>query len=326
MGRSLYRDEPLFRVIVDQCADILAAWLGRDLREVLYPSDLRSDEAAARLRQTEFTQCALFVVEYALASLWMSWGVKPALMVGHSVGEFVCAVLSGVMSLDDALRLVASRGKLLQALPPGTMVSVRLPAAKLEARLPPALSVASTNGPSLSVVAGPTPDVDAFTRELDAEGVLWKALHTSHAFHSPMMVPAILPFEAVVRSATLSPPRLPFVSSFTGNHNTEREAKDPRYWAEHLRKKFRFSEAITLVCADRSRVLLEVGPRTTLATLSRQHMADKTLQLAVSSMSDGTENEAEWQAMLTAVGRLWQGGVARTSPSRTTTRPSMGII
>ena len=176
---------------------------------MLYPKDPASAEAAATLRRTEFTQAALFTVEYALANVWMSWGVKPVTMVGHSVGEFVCAVLAG----GDAPRgCAAPRRTARQAHPTAASrydVSVRLPAAKLEPRLADRMSIASSNSPSLCVVSGPTDDV-ALVKELEAEGVVVKSLHTSHAFHSPMMDPAVEPFLALVRGLPLSAPKIPF--------------------------------------------------------------------------------------------------------------------
>ncbi len=310
MGANLYRDEPAFRVVVDQCADILLPHLGNDLRTLLYPVDPKSEEAAATLRRTEFTQAALFTLEYALASLWMSWGVRPSLMVGHSVGEFVCAVLSGVMRLEDALSLVAARGRLMQALPAGTMLSVRLPAAKVELRLAGDLAIASSNGPSLCVVAGPTDEVSRLQRELEAEGVVCKSLHTSHAFHSPMMEPAVQPFFLLARSIPLSPPRIPFISTVTALPITAELATDPMYWARHLRQTVRFAESVAEAWKEPGRVLLEVGPRTTLATLARQQITDKARQVAVSSLGDTDEDDAEWTALLAAVGQLWLAGVA----------------
>ncbi|HEX4337016.1 MAG TPA: amino acid adenylation domain-containing protein [Polyangiaceae bacterium] len=309
MGANLYRDEPGFRVIVDQCAEILLPHLGQDLRQVLYPADLKSEAASEILRRTEFTQPSLFVIEYALACLWMSWGVAPSIMVGHSVGEFVCAVLAGVMKLEDALGLVAARGRLIQSLPPGAMLSVRLPAADVQPRLSGDMAIASINGPKLCVVAGPHDAVAALATKLEGEGVVVKALHTSHAFHSPMMDPAVEPFAELVRKVTLSPPKIPFVSTVTAAPITPELATDPMYWARHLRQTVRFSEAVAEVWKDPSRVLLEVGPRTTLATLARQQITDKARQTSISSLGDTPDDDAEWTALLGAVGRLFLVGV-----------------
>jgi amino acid adenylation domain-containing protein len=309
MGANLYRDDPMFKLLVDQCAEGLLPHLGRDLREVMYPAGGNTDEAAATLRRTEFTQAALFTIEYALANVWMNLGIRPVSMVGHSVGEFVCAVLASVMRLEDALQLVAARGKLMQHLPPGTMLSVRMPAAKVEPRLTGDLAIASTNGPSLCVVSGPTEAVIRLQKQLEAEEVVCKPLHTSHAFHSPMMDPAIEPFLALARTMSFSAPKLPFVSTVTALPITAEQATDPMYWARHLRQTVRFAEAVGEVWKDPARVLLEVGPRTTLATLARQQIADKTRQFAISSLADTADDDAEWTALLGAVGQLWLSGV-----------------
>ncbi len=309
MGEALYRSEPVFRAVVDQCAAILQPRLGRDLRELLYPSEGGEEAAAAALRETWITQPALFTIEYALAQLWLGWGVRPSAMAGHSVGEFVAACLAGVFSLEDALMLVAERGRLMQSMPPGTMLSVRLPAQKVEERLSGNLGVASVNGPSLCVVAGPTDEVEALSRMLDAEGVAFRALVTSHAFHSPMMDPAIEPFRRIVDGVKLSPPSLPIISTVTGLPLTAAQATDPAYWARHLREPVRFADAVRELWKEPARVMLEVGPRATLATLARQQIQDRARQLAASSLSEGATGDAEWTALLTAAGQLFCAGV-----------------
>jgi len=308
MGRALYEDEPVFREALDECAELLRPHLELDLRTVMHPTNGDAAASAAALRETRFTQPALFAIEYALAKLWESWGVKPSAMIGHSVGEFVCAVLAGVMTLEDALVLVAARGRLMQALPDGSMLSVREPAATVRERLKDTdLAIASDNGPSLCVVAGPTPQIDALTRRLEAEGVVCKPLHTSHAFHSPMMDPAIEPFAELTRKVTLSPPRVPFVSTVSGTWITVEQARDPMYWARHLRETVRFADGVRTLWAEKEVLLLEVGPRTTLATLARQQVSDRATQVAVSSLTD--DPAAEWASLLNAAGQLWMNGV-----------------
>ena len=309
MGEAFYRSEPVFRAVVDQCAALLQPRLGRDLRELLYPSEGGEEAAAAALRETWITQPALFTIEYALAQLWLGWGVRPTAMAGHSVGEFVAACLAGVFSLEDALMLVAERGRLMQSMPPGTMLSVRLPAQQIEKRLSGSLGVASVNGPSLCVVAGPTPEVEALARTLEAEGVATRPLVTSHAFHSPMMDPAIEPFRRIVDGVKLSPPTLPIVSTVTGLPLSADQATDPGYWARHLREPVRFADAVRELWKGPARVMLEVGPRATLATLARQQIQDRTRQLAVSSLGEGAVGDAEWTALLTAAGQLFCAGV-----------------
>lgn len=303
MGRSLYEHEPVFRTAVDQCAEILLPLLGRDLRDVLY----HDDNGAAILQETFFTQPALFTMGYALAQLWQSWGIRPSAFIGHSIGEFVGACLAGVFSLPDALRLVASRGQLMQALPGGSMLSVRQAAESVRPRLSPEMDIAAINGPSLCVVAGPTETIEALQAQLESEGVMSQRLHTSHAFHSPMMDSIIEPFADVVRGVTLSPPQIPFVSTVTASWISDAQATDPLYWARHLRQTVRFAEGIQALWQENPAfVLLECGPRATAATLARQQAKDLQKQVAIASLSDAPEGE--WTAVLRALGQLWLAG------------------
>jgi acyl transferase domain-containing protein len=253
-----------------------------------------------------FTQPALFTIGYALASLWQSWGIEPGALMGHSVGEFVAACLSGVFSLEDAASLVGQRGRLMQSMPPGSMLSVRAPADAVEKRLPPDVALAASNGPSLCVVAGPKEPLERFQQELERDGIVAKLLHTSHAFHSAMMEPVVEPFTALVRRAHPVAPKIPIVSTATGTWLTEKEATDPAYWGRHLRRPVRFVEALRTLWSDPARTLMELGPRTTCATLARQIITDRTKQVAISTMEDQTEKE--WSALLRAVGQLWLGG------------------
>ncbi len=309
MGLNLYEREPVFREAVDRCADILQPLLDRDLRKVLYPGD---DEVAAAesLRQTFVTQPAIFTIEYALAMLWRSWGVHPQGAIGHSIGEFVAACLAGVFSLENALMLVATRGRLMQELPGGSMLSVRLPAAEVERRLSPELTIAAVNAPELCVVSGPTDAIATLQQQLERESVLCKHLHTSHAFHSPMVDSIIEPFAEQVRKVQLSPPSIPFVSTVTATWITSEQATDPMYWARHLRATVRFADGVQELWQEPNRVLLEVGPRTTTATLARKQAKDLKKQVAISSLNDTAANEAECSALLNAVGQLWLCGVA----------------
>ncbi len=308
MGLNLYQRELVFSAAVDQCAAILKPMLGKDLREVIYP--LNADEVAAiALRQTVYTQPALFTIEYALAQLWQSWGIQPKAMIGHSIGEFVAACLAGVFSLEDALKLVATRGRMMWELPPGSMLSVLLPAAKVEQRLSSDLAIAAINGPSLCVVAGPTAAVSALQTDLEAEGVVCRSLHTSHAFHSAMMEPIVAPFAEVVKTVALSAPQIPFISTVTADWITDAQAIDPLYWASHLRATVRFAEGVQTLWQQPERVLLEVGPRTTTTTLARQQSKDLK-QVAIASLGKTAEDHAEWGSLLQAIGQLWLAGVA----------------
>ncbi len=306
MGASLYAAEPVYREAFDRCAGSAESVLGRDLRELLFAE---GDDAAAALRQTAVTQPALFATGYALASLWQSWGVRPGAMVGHSVGEFVAAALAGVFSPEDGMRLVAERGRMMQALPPGSMLSVRLPAAAVAPRLSGELAIASENSPSLCVVAGPTELVARLQAVLEGEGVACRPLHTSHAFHSPMMEPAVAPFLELVREVPLAAPRARIVSSVTGTWLEAAQACDPAYWARHLRETVRFADAVRTVWGEPGALLLEVGPRATLSALARQQVADRAAQPCVASLGEAGDAAAEGGAVLDALGRLWACGV-----------------
>ncbi|MGK6309021.1 amino acid adenylation domain-containing protein [Variovorax sp. DT-64] len=308
MGLALHAAEPAFRAAFDECLEAFEGVLDFDLRERI------ASEDPAALSPTSVTQPATFALEYALARQLMSLGVQPAAMIGHSVGEFAAAVLAGVMRLEDAARLVARRGALMQAQPAGIMLSVRLAAAELLPLLPEGISLAADNGPAVSVAAGPAEAIEQLRAALEAKGIVAKALQTSHAFHSAMMEPAVAPFEALVRELSLSAPRLSIYSTLTGRLLTADEATDPRYWARHLRETVRFSPAVREVLAQLAHPLfVELGPRNTLATLVRQHASKAQPAPAISLLADQPASEcAAWRL---AAGRLWaQGAEIDLSP------------
>ncbi|AFY93865.1 type I polyketide synthase [Chamaesiphon minutus] len=310
MGANLYDCEPVFRQAIDTCAEILQPILGLDLCQILYPQAEQLAASTQLLGQTRYTQPALFAIEYALAQLWQSWGVKPAAAIGHSIGEFVAACLAGVFSLADALELVAMRGKLMWDLPTGSMLSVRLPAAEIEPRLPAEIAISAINGPNLCVVSGSTPAIERLQQELEAQEIVCKLLHTSHAFHSPMMDSIVAPFAKLVAAIPLSPPQMPFVSCVSGDWITAEQAIDPHYWANHLRQPVRFAEGVrTLWQQQPNYVLLEVGPRQTLTVLARQQITDRQHQIALASLGNTSTDCADWQDLLIAIGQLWLAGV-----------------
>jgi amino acid adenylation domain-containing protein len=316
MGLNLYRQEAIFQQAVDSCAEILQPLLEQDILELIYPETAQLAVSHQLLEQTRYTQPALFTIEYALAKLWQSWGIMPQAMVGHSIGEFVAACLAGVFSLADALQLVAARGKLMWNLPAGSMLSVRMPVAELESKLSAELSIAAINSRSLCVVSGATLAIKELERVLVAEEVVCKLLHTSHAFHSAMMEPIVVPFAKLVASIPLSPPQIPFVSTTTATWITKEQATDPNYWAAHLRQPVRFADAVqTLWQHNPSFVLLEVGPRQVLSTLARQQVAvplqsdDLPRQTAIASQGNGSEENRDWQSLMQAIGQLWLAGV-----------------
>ncbi len=318
MGASLHRDDAAFRRHFDHCARILAD-SGLDLKRELF------EGSAESLANTAIAQPATFVIEYCLAQLWLERGVKPALLLGHSVGEFVAAVIAGVMTLADALRLVATRGRLMQAQPPGSMLSVRAPADQVLPRLPAGLSLAAENSPLASVVSGPTPAVEAFARALEAAGIANRLLQTSHAFHSDMMDPVVGAFETAVRRIALDAPRIPVMSTAAACLLGESQARDPGYWSRHLREPVRFSPALRAALAlHPAAVLLEVGPRNMLSTLARQHFAPKLpAPEIVTTGGEGPDKEA--QAFATALGTLWACGVDVDTSLATGPRRRIGL-
>lgn len=296
MGKCLYRSEPVFRAACDECAELARPILGFDLREV----------TGAEINETRVSQPALFALEYALARLWMAWGVSPALLAGHSVGEYVAATLAGVFTLPAAMGLVAQRALLVQALPPGAMLAVRAGEAELRENLPAALAIAAVNSPKLCVVAGPEPAIAMWEGELAARKLASVRLASGHAFHSPMVEAAVEPFRALVAAAAPQAPAIPVVSCVTGQLLTAAEACDPGYWAGHLRSTVRFADALGTVFAQGDTVLVEIGPGQTLATLARQHPAHAPSTAVVASLP---AHEDESGVLAAALGGLWLAGV-----------------
>lgn len=309
MAREIYEAESVFRDELDECCRLLLPHLGRDLREVVFAPDARAEDAARELEQTRLTQPALFAVEYSLARLWMSWGVALRAMIGHSIGEYVAACLAGVFTLEDALALVAARGRLMQGLPAGAMLAVALPEEELKPLLGARLSLAAINGPSSCVASGPVEAVEELERTLADRGTPGRRLHTSHAFHSSMVEPVLDAFADEVRRARPQPPQLPFVSNVTGTWITAREATDPGYWVRHLRGAVRFADGARELLAEPSHVLLEVGPGQTLKQLVAQQTGRGSDRLVLSSLRHPHSNETDEALLLEALGRLWAAGV-----------------
>ncbi len=309
MALELYQGEPVFRQCVDKCSEILRPHLSLDLRQVLYPDEEHLEQAAQTLRQTSFTQPALFVVEYALAMLWMHWGIQPEAMVGHSIGEYTAACLAGVFSLEDALSLVSARGRLMQGLPSGSMLAVPLTVEQIQPYLSDRACVAVVNGPSICVVSGEHEAIDDLERQLSKNGVESRRLHTSHAFHSSMMEPILEPFAQEVSKVRLGVPQIPFLSNVTGTWITSDEATDPGYWARHLRQTVRFSDCLEELLEDPNRILLEVGPGRALATLAGQHPRRTRQTVVLSSTRHPKESASDLAFILNSLGRLWLADV-----------------
>ncbi|MDF1741859.1 MAG: aminotransferase class III-fold pyridoxal phosphate-dependent enzyme [Verrucomicrobiales bacterium] len=311
MALAFYRSEPRFRELIDRCSALLEPHLNVSLREVLFPEKGTNLEIAAEvLKNTTLAQPAIFVIEYALADLWMHWGITPKAMVGHSVGEFVAACHAGVFSLEEGLKLLAHRGRLMGDLRGGGMLSVRLDEAALIERLPAELDLAAVNSPGLCVVAGEHRDLEKFAGILEKEGIVAKPLHTSHAFHSRMMDSVIPKFEACFSEVKLQAPAISIFSTVTGDWLAPEEATDPAYWAKHLRETVRFSEAVSRLASEENRqIFVEVGPGQTLCGLARQSLDRGSSHRIVSTCRHIQESGSDHAQMLTSLGRLWMDGV-----------------
>ena len=309
MAEELYGTEPLFRSEVDRCTEVLRPILGRDLRTVLFPSPEDEAKAAEELGQTRFTQPALLVVEYALARLWMSWGIQPSAMVGHSVGEYTAACVAGVLTIEDALALVAERAALVQAQPSGSMLSVRLPEEDLAPLVEAPLAIAAVNSPRLCVVSGPEDAIATLERQLGSQGTVTRGLHTSHAFHSPMMEPVVAPFLDRLRRIRFSDPRIPVVSNVTGDWITPDQARSPEYWADHVRRTVRFADSLATLLDGPPCVCLELGPGRTLCQMVHQHPAKNVRTVALASLGARREAVGDTEVMLEALSRAWVNGI-----------------
>ncbi|MBD0343481.1 MAG: FkbM family methyltransferase [Coleofasciculus sp. Co-bin14] len=341
MAGELYQVEPTFREQVDRCCSFLKPLLDLDLTDVLYPSqnkvvagsqaqtpfrgglqsglDLRQmlgrdaeqpDAATQKLNQTYLTQPALFVIEYALAQLWQSWGIRPAALIGYSIGEYVAACLAGVLSLEDALTLVARRSQLIQELPGGAMLAVPLSEQEVYPLLNENLSLSAINGPSLCVIAGTLDAVDELAQQLSEQGLACRRLQTSHAFHSQMMEPIATSFTELVKTVSLQPPQIPYVSNVTGTWITADQATDPSYWAKHLCQPVRFADGVREVWKQSS-ILLEVGPGQTLGSLARQCLESDRLgdRTVVPSLRYSYDRQPDLAFLLNTLGQLWLSGV-----------------
>ncbi|AFY80290.1 type I polyketide synthase [Oscillatoria acuminata] len=310
MAQELYHTQPRFQGEIDRCCQLLQPLIGLDLREILYPPDATVAEATTQLKQTAITQPALFTIEYALAQLWTSWGIQPVAAIGHSIGEYVAACIAGVFSLEDALSLVAKRGQLMQQMPPGSMVAVPLPESELQPFLNSDLSLALINGPGNCVVSGPVEAVQRCQQQLSDRAIECRTLHTSHAFHSPMMEPMLPAFTAAVQQVTLNSPKIPYISNVTGTWITPSQATNPDYWAQHLRQTVRFAEGLATLFKQSDWGLLEVGPGRSLTTLAKRHPNKGKDALILSSLRHPQDEQSDLNLLFTGLGQLWEAGVA----------------
>ena len=308
MGRELYRKEKTFRREVDRCCDLFTPRLDLELRAVLFPAPEEAEAARRALGRPTVFLPALFAVEWALAQLWASWGLRPAALIGHSFGEYVAATLAGVFRLEDAAALLVHRGRLFETLRGGGMLTVALPAEEVVPLLGERLSLAVVNAPDLCVVAGYSDAVEELQGTLAARGVKHRRVPVEGASHCLLVEPIQAPFRELVAELALSPPAIPFVSNVTGTWITAAEATDPAYWARHLRQPVRFAEGIAELARDARRILLEVGPGTALSTLARRQPGVEP-ERVVASMRHPADPQPDTAVLLEAAGQLWSLGV-----------------
>jgi acyl transferase domain-containing protein/aryl carrier-like protein len=314
MGRQLYATEPIFRTTLDRCNELLRPHLATPLLEILYPAV--DDPQQARIDDTAYTQPALFALEYALAQLWLAWGIQPDLLMGHSVGEYVAACLAGVFSLEDGLNLIAARGRLMGALPTGgAMLAVSAKVAEVRhaiAPYPADIAIAAINAPQNVVISGRGEAVDAVRAALEAAGVKTTPLTVSHAFHSPLMEPMLAEFAAVARTIQYAPPRVKLVSNLTGEL-ADSSLATPEYWVQHVRQPVAFAAGMATLQAQGCQVFIEIGPKPTLLGMGRQSLDSSSQEaetahaapLWLPSLRPGQE---EWHTLLTSLGTLYSHG------------------
>ncbi|MFZ4816163.1 MAG: acyltransferase domain-containing protein, partial [Phototrophicaceae bacterium] len=304
MARELYMTSPTFRQALDQCASRLSEYLEQPLLGVIFNEDANNP----LIHHTGYTQPALFAVEYALAQLWLSWGIRPDAVTGHSVGEVVAATVAGVFSLDDAIKLIAARGRLMGALPAGgTMAACITDEKTAAAAIAPfagKVALAGLNSPTETVISGEKAAVQQAIAALKAQGIRCVELSVSHAFHSPLMEPMLAEFRAVVSEITFHAPQLPLVSNVTGQMADAAHITTPEYWVQHVREAVRFADGLRALHAYGIRAFLEVGPKPVLTNLAKRTLEDDSLLLATSL----NPRVADWQALLDSVGMLYTAG------------------
>jgi acyl transferase domain-containing protein/thioesterase domain-containing protein/NAD(P)-dependent dehydrogenase (short-subunit alcohol dehydrogenase family)/acyl carrier protein len=307
MARDLYDTEPVFQDWMDRGLSVLQRQLECDLHAVWLPDTDRYAEAVEELKRPSVQLPLVMVVEYALAQLWISWGVKPSALVGHSMGENTAACLAGVMSFEDCIGLVLLRGQLFDTVPAGGMLSVPLPADELHGLLGSELDMASVNAPALCVVSGPQHALDALETLLAKREVESQRIQINVAAHSRMLEPMLDRFEAYLRSIRLSAPQLPIISNCDGQALSAADATDPLYWVAHLRNTVQFANCLATLTKTRERVYLEVGPGKTLGTLAQANGVPAGQVINSLRHADHVVPDDVW--FLGTLGRLWATGV-----------------
>ncbi|RYE01712.1 MAG: acyltransferase domain-containing protein, partial [Sphingobacteriaceae bacterium] len=287
------------------CAILLFPILGEDIRTIIYPAAINY-ASAEKMKLTLYAQPAIFMVQYATAKLWESWGLRPEAVAGHSLGEFVAAHLAGIFSLQDVLKVIVARCRLMQALPGGSMLAIRISAEKLQPILPENLSIAAINSKDVIVVSGDNEAIAAYIRVLDEQEIPCHLLENKIAFHSAMMDPVLQPFREIMQSVTLHPPKLIFISALTGKQMSTKELQNPEYWTAHIRKTVLFADAVDTLLEDYN-FMIGIGPGNSLSPLFRRPCADKKAVFAHAEAPSGDKTSV-YAGMLRILGQLWQAG------------------
>lgn len=310
MGLDLYKTEPLFREGMDRCFDILEPLLGYDIKEILYPNagERRPKAIANDLNCFDTVQAAVFVLEYALSKLLLRLGIKPRAMIGYSFGEYTAACISGVFSLEDALKLIVTRGQLIERLTSGSMLSVPLSIHELKPLMNDKLSIAIDNGPS-TILAGPAEAIIAFEEQLKEKKYLCMKVPNSHALHSRMMEPVLKEFEKQVGSVELNRPQIPYISNLTGTWITVQEARDPNYWIRHLKETVRFADGIHELKKDPNALFIEIGPGRDLRALVLREKQDDSQHQVLNLIQPLQQDIPDDHYLLNKIGQLWLHGV-----------------
>ncbi|TFI53952.1 acyltransferase domain-containing protein [Mastigocladus laminosus UU774] len=341
MAGELYQVEPVFHACVDYCCEFLKPLLGQDLRDVIYfnrasqqnqqspqenssgldlrkmlgrsqtPADAKVVAATSLLNQTHLAQPAIFVIEYALAQLLISWGIRPHAMIGYSIGEYVAATLAEVLSLDEGLKLIAARAQMIQKLPNGAMLAVPLSQTEISPLLNGKLSLSAVNGPSMGVIAGETDAIEALEQLLTKKGLACRRLETSHAFHSHMMEGVTCELRNLVKTFNLQAPKTPYISNVTGTWITAALATNPDYWVKHMCQPVLFAQGIQELSKQLYPILLEVGPGQTLGSFALQCIENNPTvsQIILPTLRYSYDRKPDLAFLLKTLGRLWLAGV-----------------
>ncbi len=310
MARGLYLQEPVFREQFDACARLFQSRMGLNLAALLYPDAAHAEENAALLQKPKNFFVALFAVEFSLAKLWMSWGVQPDALIGHSLGEYTAACIAGVFSLEDAVSLICCRGALFEKIEKGGMLSVTLPADQVRELLIDGVSIAAVNDPGRCVVAGRYEPVQAFEKLLEQRQIEYRRLLIDTAGHSPMVEPILEEFGGFLATIRFSKPAIPFISNMSGNWADPAEIATAAYWKNHLRQTVRFADGVATLLKDDNAVFLEVGPGNALCSFVRSQLPAQSPAVLLNALRHVKEEKDDQCHLLETLGKLWLAGVA----------------